>query len=585
MIMFDPLLGFGQACEHALTRGRGKNRAFCSLCAGCETCCAAGKTGCTAKHMNSVGVQGHTRRKRKATGAPGGGEAEPRAPLVEQRDGGDASDDGDADVAEGGQGAAANDDGVSVPGSPVPDCSTHKQAMCILQEHEGKCIRCCGCPPRATPTVLEPSSRPALPRAVRFVGVVDDLPPAVSAACASADPAYMAYPLPDSVSGGGGGRERLTNALSSVGDLLNSVVPGNSRTSNLKFARPDLGRAGVALDGLGPGPDAAPGEEARMRSACASTVGRAIIALVEYLCGGQTPHLVSVWEAACQYVHRTLGTTEHLYPQHAENVAIVDAVVSAAQGILVSQPKGSPATKAVLALLAGAHRGLWARVSEHPAGEEVGVAAASGVVPDRDHDSGDSDSEREDDDSEPPAQARPQVLARMRSPSKYLYKTAKRDCAALLAGLGLHRVVRTRETLRDPNILPVIVSFLFRVGVTTPLAYGVRVLKHVGAVIAANHRLGSYRALFTAFRKHYAETHAGGQPPCSLTTFYRVASVLTPKRVQVRSGVVSRRVHPSPSASLTHPCPFLCPHLRRPQPPAIQSSLSICTPPLIASTM
>jgi hypothetical protein len=97
----------------------------------------------------------------------------------------------------------------------------------------------------------------------------------------------------------------------------------------------------------------------------------------------------------------------------------VNAVVSAAQGVLVSQPKGSPATKAVLALLAGAHRGLWARVSEHPAGEEVGIAAASGVVPDRDHDC-DSDSEREDDDSEPPAQVRPQVLARMGSPSKYL---------------------------------------------------------------------------------------------------------------------------------------------------------------------
>jgi hypothetical protein len=43
-----------------------------------------------------------------------------------------------------------------------------------------------------------------------------------------------------------------------------------------------------------------------MQSACASTVGRAIVVLVEYHCGGQTPHLVSVWEAACQYVHWTL---------------------------------------------------------------------------------------------------------------------------------------------------------------------------------------------------------------------------------------------------------------------------------------
>ena len=369
-------------------------------------------------------------------------------------------------------------------------------------------------------------------------GVRDDLPPDISAACTGADPLFMSLPLPDSASERGGGRERIQIALTTMGDLLNSVVAREHRTADLIFARADLNRAGDVLNGVSPQAAKYHDEVLRMQSACALTVGSAIVALLEYLCGGSfehVPHLLTVWEGACKFVHRALGTTEHLYPEHAENATIVESLVSVARGILVSQPKRSVATKTVLALVACTHRSLWDRVSD--SGHSA-RSAEHGAAEDDDegHDTdSDSDEPERSVEPEPPAKADSGVLVRMASPSRHLYKTAKHDGAALHVGLGIQRAIHWRDSLKDMRVIPAIVSYLYMVGVTTPLAYGVQVLKLAGgAVIAANHRLGSYRALYQSFVEHYAANHEDAtEPPCSLTTFYRIASALTPKRVQV----------------------------------------------------
>jgi hypothetical protein len=216
----------------------------------------------------------------------------------------------------------------------------------------------------------------------------------------------------------------------------------------------------------------------------------------------------------------------------AENAAIVSGVVSVAQQVLVCQPASAESTRTVLALIAASDKALWARVRVAPSSWSEGQDPGTGDFSSRedvdgsDACSSDDDASSESDDDFKPV---PNIKTLQRMCSRYRRKRAKHDAGALLAGLSLNRrrIQRSRLTA---DAQTKVVSFMLRVGNSTPVAYGVQKVKPLGAdvIIAANHRLASYRSIHTAFVGEH------GTGVCSFASFYRIACVLTPKRVQVR---------------------------------------------------
>jgi hypothetical protein len=345
----------------------------------------------------------------------------------------------------------------------------------------------------------------------------------------------------------GEGHKRLDAALKVLGDLLGTVVGPGARRCDLEFEVRDRRRAGVVLDGLTTGTgDADPVESLRRWSACTSTVSNAVLCLLEYLCAGSpyySPQLRDVWKGVRAALNDKLSVPEDWDEEAKENAAIVDSVVSMAQGVLLSQPLRSDASRTVRALIAAAPKGLWRRVSlptDPEAESAMGAARGTGSEGEGGGGSSGSGSESDSDGGDVPAGAAPihageKALHQLCSP--WRRRRGKQDAAALLAGVPLTRGVIRRERL-SPEVQSGIVGYLFQVGVTTPLAYGVQKLKPIGreAVIAASYRLASYRQTYQGFLADYKQRkpEAAGEPPCSFITFYRIACELVPRKVQVR---------------------------------------------------
>ena len=326
-------------------------------------------TNCDARYLLSGGLPRPTRAKR------GSKRRTPEEERECEGGGGYGADSEDGDGGgdrHGGVASDLEDDDGAPPAFPVPDIAQEpvpqgadcagrcKKGTCeAVAEHKGRCRRCCGCPFDRAPGSHQPHRAP-ITRPQRAPDYRDDLAPAVVERCSEEDPFFVVPPS-------GEGHKRLDAALKVLGDLLGTVVGPGARRCDLEFEVRDRRRAGVVLDGLTTGTgDADPVESLRRWSACTSTVSNAVLCLLEYLCAGSpyySPQLRDVWKGVRAALNDKLSVPEDWDEEAKENAAIVDSVVSMAQGVLLSQPLRSDASRTVRALIAAAPKGLWRRVS------------------------------------------------------------------------------------------------------------------------------------------------------------------------------------------------------------------------------